>query len=228
MRAKQIIPLLFGIVGVAILLSLGTWQVRRLAEKEAVLAEIDARIGAEPGALPEVPDPARDKYLPVEVTGDLTGDSIRVLVSQKQIGAGYRYITAMETEAGRIMVDRGFVPVRETAAPVAAQGVTVQGNLHWPDEVDGYTPEPDLGAEIWFARDVEAMAAHLDTRPILIVARAVSQSEPLATPLGLDSSGIPNDHLEYAITWFSLAVIWAAMTVYFLWRQRRPDKGTIR
>ena len=133
----------------------------------------------------------------------------------------------METGAGRVLVDRGFVPVRETARPEPAEGVTVLGNLHWPDEVDGYTPEPDLEAGIWFARDVEAMAAHLGTRPILVVARNVSHSDALATPMGLDSSGIPNDHLEYAITWFSLAVIWAAMTVYFLWRQRRPDKGTI-
>jgi surfeit locus 1 family protein len=47
-------PLVFGIAGVAILMSLGIWQVQRLAWKEGVLAEIEARIVAA-RALPAVP-----------------------------------------------------------------------------------------------------------------------------------------------------------------------------
>mgnify|MGYP007079516786 CR=1 FL=1 len=66
------------------------------------------------------------------------------------------------------------------------------------------------------------MAAALDTEPLLIVLRNSSEDRPPATPMPVDSAGISNDHLEYAVTWFSLAAIWVLMTGYFLWRQRRP------
>ncbi len=88
--------------------------------------------------------------------------------------------------------------------------------------MDGYTPEPDREAELWFARDVPAMAAALDTEPVLIVRRAGGEL-PGVTPWPVDTAGIPNDHLEYAITWFSLAAIWLAMTGFLVYRMRKPD-----
>ncbi|QYX57569.1 SURF1 family protein [Roseovarius sp. SCSIO 43702] len=226
MQRSVIVPVLFGAVGVAILLRLGFWQVERLGEKEAAIARIEARIAEPPVPLPDTPDPDADKYLPVTVTGDFTGEDLRVLVSLKQVGAGYRVISVMETEAGRILVDRGFVEVATAATPRPAEGVTITGNLHWPDEVDGYTPEPDTEKNLWFARDVSRMARHLDARPVLVVAAQTTEEAPVATPLRVDTAHIPNDHLEYAITWFALAAIWAAMTGYFLWRtRRRPAEG---
>jgi surfeit locus 1 family protein len=65
--------------------------------------------------------------------------------------------------------------------------VTVTGNLHWPEEVDGFTPEPDLARNIWYARDVDALAAHLGTEPVLIVARDLSVSDDPVTPLPVDT-----------------------------------------
>ena len=220
-----IFPLIFGLAGIIALVSLGIWQVQRLAWKEGVLAQIDSRIAAAPVAIPTNPDPERDKYLPVEVRGDFLDRHLRVLVSRKGTGAGYRIISTMETGAGLIMVDRGYVRASVEGPVPAGASVEVTGNLHWPDEVDGYTPEPDLEAGIWFARDVARMAEHLGTRPILVVAAETSETDPFASPLRLDSQGIPNDHLSYAITWFSLAAIWVIMTATFLWRQRRPAKG---
>jgi surfeit locus 1 family protein len=38
----------------------------------------------------------------------------------------------------------------------------------------------------------------------------------------VDTAGIPNDHLEYAVTWFALALVWLGMTAYFLRRPERP------
>jgi surfeit locus 1 family protein len=103
--------------------------------------------------------------------------------------------------------------------------VTVRGNLHWPDEVDGFTPEADPVRNIWYARDVAALAAHLDTEPVLVIARSLSVPDGSIEPLPVDTSGIPNDHLNYAITWFSLAALWLGMTLYLLWRIRR---GTLQ
>jgi len=221
MTRKMIVPLVFGVVGVAILVSLGVWQLRRLAWKEGILHDIETRIAAAPVALPDQPDPVRDRYLPVVVHGRLGGPEIDVLVSRKQIGAGYRIIQALDTGARRVLVDRGFVRERDRERPRPGGEMTVTGNLHWPDETDSFTPAPDLKAKIWFARDVAAMAKFLETEPVLVVAR--SDTGDGIEPMPVDTSGIPNDHLQYAITWFLLAAAWTGMTALQLWRIKRRN-----
>lgn len=223
---RLILPLVFGIVGTAILVSLGSWQVRRLAEKEAFLAEIDARIADAPIALPVSPDPVEDRFLPVSVTGKMTDRELHVLASAKKIGAGYRVISVFETDAGRrIMVDRGLVAISDKAATRVTGAMQVSGNLHWPDEIDRFTPETDQNAGIWFAREVPDMAVALGTEPVLLIARDASPEDASITPLPVDSSGIPNDHLEYIVTWYGLAIVWVAMTLYYLRRMRKTEKA---
>lgn len=214
-----------GIGGVAILVSLGMWQVQRLAWKEGILAEIEARIAADPVALPASVDPVADEYLPVEVTGQFGEAGLRVLASRKQIGAGHRLIQVFETGERRVMIDRGFLKLNDTAPPLPEGEVTITGNLAWPKETDGFTPEPDEATNQWFAREVPDMAAALDTEPLLIVARSLSYDAGAVDPMPVSTAPIPNDHREYAITWFSLAAIWLAMTLYLLYRTGRPQKG---
>lgn len=224
MTRRMILPLLFGLVGAAVLISFGVWQMQRLAWKEGILAQIDAKIAAEPVALPAQPTKDADQYLPVTVTGTFTGQGVDVLVSRKEIGAGYRVIAAMETAQGRILIDRGFLKDddRATPRPDAAAGmVTVTGNLLWPDEVDSYTPAPDPKTGLWFARDLPAMAAALNTEPLLVVQSASTLDAPLIEAMPVDTASIPNSHLGYAIQWFGLAVVWLGMTGYLLWRIKR-------
>jgi surfeit locus 1 family protein len=217
------LPLLFGIIGCAILVALGVWQVQRLQWKNAVLADITARISAAPVPLPAAPDPESDRFLPVRVTGTTTGDEVNVLVSTKSDGAGYRVISAFVTDQGRrILVDEGFIRTTEKDIPRPPTPMTVTGNLHWPAETDSFTPNADTTSNIWFARDVPLMATALDTDPILVVARTVTGTDARATPLPVDTVGIPNDHLKYAVTWFGLALVWAGMTAFLLWRIHRP------
>jgi len=216
--------LIFGVTGTGILLALGTWQVQRLAWKQGVLADIETRIADAPVDLPANPDPDRDRYLPVQANGNIGTDELHVLVSVKRVGAGYRIIAPFITTDGRtILLDRGFVPDTDKTAERATDATEVIGNLHWPEEVDSFTPEPDQSNNIWFARDVPKMAAALGTEPVLLIAK--SKTDPNVAPLPVDTAGIPNDHLQYAITWFSLALIWAAMTGFFLRRGRAKDKG---
>jgi len=222
---RILIPLIFGMAGAGVLIWLGLWQMDRLAWKQGVLANIETRITAGPVALPDLPEPARDKYLPVQMSGQFDEGAVRVLVSQKQVGAGYRIISPFEGEGRRILVDRGFIKV-DAALPAAPAGaVQITGNLHWPDDRLDSTPENDVAGNIWFARDIGPMAEALNTEPVLLVLRDMSQPDGAVTPLPVDTGGIPNDHLSYAITWFSLAAIWLAMTTYYIQRTRRTGKG---
>lgn len=221
MFKRMIWPLIFGLGGVVILLWLGVWQVQRLEWKNAVLAEIEARISAAPVAIPDTPDPEADRYLPVTATGVIEDAYIRVLVSQRQIGAGYRVISAFDTGDRRVLLDRGFIRTDDPIPQAPTGLVTITGNLHWPDERTSSTPAADLDANIWFARDVADLANALDTEPLLMIAAETTAPEGALTPLPADTEGIPNDHLSYAITWFSLAALWLGMTLYLLWRIRQ-------
>ncbi|NNK79412.1 MAG: SURF1 family protein [Litoreibacter sp.] len=221
MMRRLIFPILLGGVGCAILVSLGNWQMQRLEWKEAILASIEARMTQIPVELPLTPDPARDTYLSVKADGRILPEELQVLVSIKQKGAGYRIISVFETQGRRILLDRGFIGLEGKEADRPTVEASVIGNLHWPDEVDSYTPEPDLERNIWFARDVPRLAKELDTEPVLIVLRQTSETNPMVTPVPVDGAGIPNDHLQYAITWFSLAALWFGMTAYLVWRIRQ-------
>lgn len=221
MTRAMIAPLLFGLIGAGFLISLGVWQVQRLGWKQDVLAEIEARIAADPVPVPETPDPGTDRYLPVQASGQLGETEVHVLVSRKQIGAGYRIVTALETGGRRLLLDRGFVPDEDRDAPRPPHEVEVVGNLHWPDDRTSATPANDAAGNIWFARDIPAMAAELGTEPVLIIAR--SDTGDGVEPLPVGTEGIPNDHLNYAITWFSLAAVWLGMTAFLLWRIKRQS-----
>jgi surfeit locus 1 family protein len=142
-------------------------------------------------------------------------------------GAGFRIVTAFETPEGRrLLLDRGFVPDEAKTAPRPPQQLTVTGNLHWPDDRDGFTPENDPQANYWFARDLPEMAEALGTEPVLVVARATDPAQPGIAPLPLGTEGIPNNHLGYAIQWFGLAAVWLGMTALLIRRiSRRAGEG---
>jgi surfeit locus 1 family protein len=222
MSRQMIVPLLIGLLGLVIFGGLCTWQLQRLAWKEGELARIETMIAAPPVALPDVVTEASDEYRPVIVTGTILPEEIHILTSRAQRGAGFRIIAVFQTENGRrILVDRGFVPERMMDTPRPALRGTITGNLQWPDETDGaFTPEPDLKKNIWFARDLPRMAVALGAEPFLVVLNR-DPGDGVVEVWPVSTSNIPNNHEEYALTWFLMGLVWLGMTGYWLWRIRR-------
>ena len=210
-----------GFAGTACLLYLGKWQIDRLYWKLDVLKKIDQKIAAAPVLLPAEPSESVHKYLSVEISGQFLEESIRVLASKKHYGAGYRIIHVFRTNGRRLLVDLGFVGLDTDYDIDLISNISLVGNLHWPDEVDNFTPEPDLENNIWFAREVERVASALQTEPTLIILKDSTLKDKNIKPMPIDTTHIPNDHLQYAITWFSLAIIWALMSCLFIWTTRQ-------
>ncbi|MGR3717302.1 MAG: SURF1 family protein [Thermohalobaculum sp.] len=228
MRSGVAAAIIFGLVGTAVLIGLGAWQVERLARKEAIIARLEQRLAADPVALPVPPDSARDGFLRVRVTGRIGSGELHVLTSLIPYGPGFRVIVPLTDASGRVVLaDLGYVPEAAKDAGYRPAGpVEVVGALYWPDEADGFTPAPDREANIWFARDLAPMAEALGTEPLLIVAESYGGTPgdslgggdwPRPLRLGVD---LTNDHLQYAITWFSLALIWAVMSALLVRRER--------
>lgn len=164
-------------------------------------------------------------YQPVMLQGSILPGELHVLVSRKPDGAGYRVIVPFDdiSMGKTVLLDRGYIRAADkNAARAALRDVLIMGNLHFPDDRNSSTPDNDPDSNIWFARDLGQMATELGAEPILVVAR--SDTGQGVDPLPISTAGIPNDHLQYAITWYSLAIVWLGMTALFLWRIRRQAK----
>jgi surfeit locus 1 family protein len=219
MFRQMIFALLLGLVGTGTLIALGVWQLQRLEWKEDIIAGAAAMIAADPVPLPAKQDPTQDRYRAVSVSGSFTGEEAHVLTSTREAGPGFLVIAAYTTTDGRrILIDRGFVPETEKTTPRLARQQPVTGNLNWPDDVTSSTPGYDADRAIWYGRDVTGIAALLNTEPVLVIAR--SDTGDGVTPRPVTAAGFRNDHWQYAVTWFSLAVAWVGMTVFLLWRIR--------
>lgn len=222
---RLIAPLVIGLLGTAILVSLGAWQMQRLEWKRGIIDRIEARLEAGPVALPDPPNPENDQYRRVALEGALLPGELHVYTSAPPWGVGYRVVAPFETVEGRrILVDLGFVPIAEKDVTREARPLDVEGSLLWPEETDRFTSPPDLEANIWFARDVTLMAEALGTEPLMVVlARSSVPLGPVAMPVTVN---LRNEHLGYAVTWFGLAIVWAGMTLYWVWRINDPsDEG---
>lgn len=224
-----------GVVGVIVLIGLCVWQVQRLAWKEGVIAQLEARLARPPIALPAAFDPETQEFSRVRIAGRFPGEAgghgftdAPLLTSRKFVGPGYRIIQPFDlTDGRRIMVDRGFQPVAEknlggaavrpTPAPEGV--VEIIGALRWPDEA----ADQAYGARdnVWTSRDLGAMARLFASEEVLVVAETSTAvgDWPRADPI--KAVNIRNNHLEYAITWAALAIGWAAMTGFLIFRTGR-------
>ena len=220
MNLRVTSALVLGLAGVALLCSLGIWQVQRMFEKRAQLDEMTAGISVPAVAVPTRLDPEKDRYRPVTVQGRFTGETLYVLSGKPMIGAGVQVISVLQTaDNRRLLIDRGFLQDDDKAKALTVTDADILGNLMWPRDSNQFTPPPDAKTGLWFGRDAVAMAAKLNTEAVVIVARTPTGDGIEAMPI--DTSSIPNDHWGYAITWFSLAIVWAVMTVALVWRIRR-------
>ncbi|WP_071797625.1 SURF1 family protein [Natronohydrobacter thiooxidans] len=223
MLRRMIIPALFGLLGTAILIALGLWQLDRAGQKAALIAEMEMRIFEAPAALPDAPEPEAHRYLPVRTEGRFLPEHVFVLSAQKAQGPGFHLVQAFETDDGRrILVERGFLPEAARAGLTLDAGQEAQliGNLHWPRDINRHTPPHDAARNLVFGRDVEEMATLLGTEPTLLVLRASDPPASGITPVPVYQVSIPDPHLGYAVQWFLMAMAWAGMTVFFLWRIR--------
>ncbi|MGB0854057.1 MAG: SURF1 family protein [Pikeienuella sp.] len=221
-----------GVIGVVTLVALCVWQVQRLAWKQDIIATLSGRLAAAPIPLPTTFDRETLEFARVRVTGQFTDQvgkhgfaDAPLLTSLRPYGPGYRVIQPFNLADGRrVMVDRGFVPVasknRHGAAavptPAPADFITLVGALRWPDEINA-TPFGE-NDNVWTSRDLSVMADLFGTEEVLIVAETNTAVMDWPKPQPLVAVQIRNNHMEYALTWGALAVVWAIMTGWLAFR----------
>jgi surfeit locus 1 family protein len=236
---------ILALVAVAALVALGTWQVHRLAWKRDLIARVEARVHASPVAAPERErwsevTAASHEYRRVAASGTLLEDKTALVQALTQLGAGYWVMTPLRRADGAVvLVNRGFVPAdRRDPTTWGTQAgplpTSVTGLLRISEPGGGFLRANDAASGRWYSRDVQAIAAAYglrDVAPYFIDAEKTPGASGLPVA-GLTVTSFPNNHLVYAATWYTLALMLAAaaalITVRSLRRQRLPEDGASR
>ncbi len=233
-------------MALAILIALGVWQLDRKAWKEALVANLEQRLAAAAVALPRPADWPRlsadtDEFLRVAFAADFLNEKEALVYTSGSTlrgptgGPGYWVFTparlAGDIGAGAIvMVNRGFVPEGKQD-PASRPGseldgrVDIVGVLHWPEPPGLFTPAGDPARSLWFSRDSIAIASAKGietTAPFYVELESPEPSGGLPHAGRLQAT-LPNNHFQYALTWFGLATVLIGVYVAWLfggWRRQ--------
>lgn len=215
---------------VGVLASLGAWQLQRRVEKHALIDALTERLAAAPVSLPPVSqwsglNPARDEFKRVTFTAIYerkpdamvysSGSAVRTDVS----GPGtWAFLPAALPGSGRVVVNAGFVQNtmqeraqedRAVAPLVTGAPVAMSGYLRFPEAAGTLTPAENADKRLWFSRDHTSMARVLgwgEVAPFYIDLEQPVPASGTPKPGPLDVK-LKDNHLQYAITWFGLAIV---------------------
>ena len=232
MRRTRLWPVLLAAgIGVAILCSLGVWQVKRLAWKEGLIAEIDQRMSAEPVPLDEALEKflagQRIAYMKVSAKGRYSASRPLRLLSSSRGAPAWELIQGFEQDRGSpVLVNRGKLPTEAAIPSAPSASVEIIGLLVWHDQGRGqFDVDNKPDQNIWTWWDVVAMsnqfpATHVDPNYAVI---HLLPGSPGTEGLQVDvaKANLRNNHLGYAITWFGLAAALIGVTGVFIWRQSK-------
>ena len=220
----------------AALVALGTWQLQRKAWKEALIATLDERLTAPPVPLPTPDtwprlDQRSDEYRRVEFTAAFEpGQSALVLATTSAFrpdvsGLGFWvFAPARLADGAVVVINRGFVPAPSGDPNVnyddpATGVVEITGALRWADARHWFTPRDNPAQNIWYVRDPAMLAAAKNWGKSTVAPFYVEQESP--PPRGRWPQpgklvvNLPNNHLQYVVTWYGLALV--LVVVFAVW-----------
>jgi len=229
---------LLAFAGVVILIGLGVWQLDRKVWKENLITTINARLGRAPEDLPpraswsrlrEDGEEFRRVAFPAEF---LDGEEALVYTAGSPLrpdvkGPGYWVFAPARLAGGSIvLVNRGFVTVDRKDPATRAEGtprgiVDVVGVMRWPETRGTFIPADDPKNNVWFLRDSNSIATFKKwgtAAPFYVDQEEPAPAGGWPKPGKLEAH-LPDNHLQYAITWFGLALALAGVYVVWLARQ---------
>ena len=224
-------PTLAMLAGVAVLLTLGTWQMQRLEWKQDLIAHRESGLAAPPVILPAISNDWQSyDFRRVEATGVFRHDL------EQQYGVrthgerlGHHILTPLvRSDGSAVLVDRGWVPVDRLAPESRSEGqlsgqVRVEGigRYRADDAPLWVTPSNQPDERRWFWYDLDALAETVGLEILPVVIEADDRPNPGGLPIGgLTRIELPNNHLQYALTWYALALTLLAVYIAFSMQHR--------
>ena len=233
-----LLPGALSICALAVLITLGNWQMQRLSWKEALIETVAKRVQDTPQVLPASAESlslelAKEEYRPYVATGRLMHEyevQVYTVLSEpkgKYAGAGYWVLTPLARDDGSILiVNRGFVPLEKKAPSSRPEtdkekAVRVTGLLRAPEQTNFFTPANDPRRSAWYSRNPSEIAQAFGLKNVLPFMLDETRNYragdlPQANETKLSFT---NNHLGYALTWYGLACTLMGVFAVFAWQR---------
>ncbi|SCW31607.1 surfeit locus 1 family protein [Rhizobium mongolense subsp. loessense] len=237
--ARRRLPVFTGIavlIALAVLVSLGTWQMERLHWKEGLIADIAQRRASAPVSLADIERMLASgddiEYRPVTTTGRYVNNKERHFFATWRGQTGYYIYTPLELAGGHyLFVNRGFVPFENKEPEMRMQGqltgeqtVTGLARNKLPGKPSWLVPDNDVAKNIFYWKDLDVMAASTGLNKASVLpffVDADSAPNPKGLPIGgVTDVDLPNNHLQYAFTWYGLAAVLVVIVAISWYRGR--------
>lgn len=235
------------LAGIAMLVGLGSWQVLRLQWKLDLIEKRSSALTGNPVTIYDIEAGMEHGYdvdfLRVRLNGNYLHSATRHVYRARGKRPGYQVITPFIDKSGFVVfVDRGFIDQRMLKAPIAGDTRKPDGELtltgvtrNRASDRNMFSPEADIGKGIWYWYDLVGISASMPSDllkgyegPEPVTSAMFVQLEPGGEP----GSGkwpepedlkveLPNNHLQYAFTWYALALVLAVMSWLFIRKRRR-------
>lgn len=218
-------------MALGVLLWLGFWQLDRLEEKTAFLAQIETALKGEPEDLIQDIEKHSDwEYRKVNIAGTVNEQRYYCIFGRKHDGEmGLFYLLPVMVENEKIiLVNAGWNALTDMgkvicpSTKVTIQELTAVGIVRYPHENNAFTPEADVENRVWYKLDILSMDKvdpAITLSPMLLDNASINGADAVETYMPLS---VPNDHMQYAMTWFGLAVM--LLGVYIVFGMQRARK----
>ena len=240
MRLSQIILLFCILAGIAVLCGLGFWQLNRLAWKEEMIARVERGLSADPKSIFETEQDMRNgqdiEYRPTFAEGRFLNDKEQHFFATHKGLPGYFIYTPLELADGRILfVNRGHVPMTLKPSNLRTDG-QIEGQVRISglarsapsEKPNSFVPNNDLTKNIYYWKSLPQMVGRSFDKMEIGVVRLFLDADATPNNGGYPVGGVtliqfPNNHLQYALTWFGLAGALLGVGGFFVYSRRNSS-----
>ncbi|MDP8250749.1 SURF1 family protein [Pseudochrobactrum saccharolyticum] len=215
--------------------ALGLWQVKRLSWKHDLIARVEQNINANPVSAPDInawqnADKKAYEYRAVTLSGHYLNNKEIAVGALTERGSGYWIVTPFLRDNGEtVFINRGYVasarrdPLNRTSGQIEGE-TTVTGLLRLTEPKGFFLRQNEPEKNIWYARDIEVFAKHADVKnvPDYFIDANGAQNRADRPEGGLTVVKFADNHLVYALTWFSLALMVFGMAVFLIRYEGKP------
>jgi len=228
-------------IGFMFLSSLGFWQLNRLSWKQGLIARVESNLTSKPLEFDEME--ARRvagediEYRPVTVTGEFDHSKEQHYFATFGGRPGYFVYTPLKRDNGQfVFVNRGYVPLEKKDANLRQSGlidgrVTINGLARSApsEKPNSFVPNNDLEKNIYYWKSLSQMLGRAYDKTEINSARFFVDADKTPVPGNEPRGGVtritfPNSHLQYALTWFGLAITLLVVGGYFLFTRAKAAR----
>ncbi|GJL85536.1 MAG: SURF1-like protein [Micavibrio sp.] len=207
---------LMSVLGIIVLCTLGSWQLQRLAWKTEIIAKLDAAYESENSKAIDIANFEDSDFTYGRVSGTFLPQKALLLGPKtKDKKIGYDLIVPLKQKKATILINMGWTEWELEELPIyhlKNKWVWFEGLARAPGW-NSFTPENVPEEELWFKPDIDNIATIKNLKnpaPFMLYAEHASHKFDASFPNNARWSP-NNNHLQYAIFWFIMALALAVI-----------------